>query len=272
MGALPLDKADSGAPCRGFAELHRDLWRLFMASPYVTFSLSMGLLFLVYHSRHMAILEGGGRLTTILYRFATQYVSAMIMATVISVALSGHGGKQGRPTLRGMDMAGDVALTVFAVVWRVTIGTLLLVIPGIYLMLRYSLAVPVTVIEGRRGSDAIERSGELMEGRYGAALLRYVLLLLLIAPPFVACVGFSLLLPEPIYRSLLAAMASFCFVVPFSLLATLLYADYRPDFCPPPPLGVAEAGKADLDPRFLLAAAAIAIYALFIWVLLPALA
>lgn len=47
------------------------------------------------------------------------------------------------------------------------IGFLLLIIPGIYLMLRFVLVSPAAVVEQRGGTRALARSGELVKGSYG---------------------------------------------------------------------------------------------------------
>lgn len=48
----------------------------------------------------------------------------------------------------------------------VVIGVILLIIPGIYLFVATSLAVPVLMLEGQRGMGAISRSMNLVSGRW----------------------------------------------------------------------------------------------------------
>jgi hypothetical protein len=55
------------------------------------------------------------------------------------------------------------------------IGMILLVIPGFYLMLRFSLIAPATVVERRGGMAALGRSGMLVKGAYGKLLLLFVI-------------------------------------------------------------------------------------------------
>src|SRR5471032_1345354 len=61
---------------------------------------------------------------------------------------------------------------------RVMVGTLLLIVPGILLALRYSLAIPVAVLEQCGVSDSLSRSATLTKGHRGRILLIYVLLLI----------------------------------------------------------------------------------------------
>lgn len=62
---------------------------------------------------------------------------------------------------------------------RVMIGFVLFVIPGILLMLRYSVAVPAAVLEDLKASAALKRSTSLTEGRRGEAFLILLLSFLL---------------------------------------------------------------------------------------------
>jgi hypothetical protein len=50
-------------------------------------------------------------------------------------------------------------------------GTLLFVVPGLIVFTRWSLAVPVIVLEGRPALAALRRSNELVRGRTGRVLL-----------------------------------------------------------------------------------------------------
>jgi hypothetical protein len=63
---------------------------------------------------------------------------------------------------------------------RVLLGTLFLIVPGILLALRYSLAIPVAVLEEAGVSDSLSRSGTLTKGHRGRILLVYFLLFVLI--------------------------------------------------------------------------------------------
>ena len=62
----------------------------------------------------------------------------------------------------------------------VGIGLLFLIIPGIYLTLRWSVAVPVAVLEQAGLRDAMSRSGELTKGSLGRIAVVYVLYIVLL--------------------------------------------------------------------------------------------
>jgi len=63
---------------------------------------------------------------------------------------------------------------------RIVGGLLLFIIPGIIMLRRYSLSVPVAVLENLKTRAALKRSRQLSEGSGGRILLVYVLMLALI--------------------------------------------------------------------------------------------
>jgi len=63
---------------------------------------------------------------------------------------------------------------------RVMLGLLLLIVPGVLLALRYSLTIPVAVLEETGVSASLSRSATLTKGHLGRILLVYFLLFALI--------------------------------------------------------------------------------------------
>ena len=63
---------------------------------------------------------------------------------------------------------------------RVMLGVLFLIFPGILLALRYSLAIPVAVLEETGVSASLSRSATLTKGHRGRILLVYLLLFVLV--------------------------------------------------------------------------------------------
>lgn len=63
---------------------------------------------------------------------------------------------------------------------RVVGGMMLLIVPGIIMLRRYSLSVPAAVLENLKTRAALKRSRQLSEGSGGRVLLVYVLMLALI--------------------------------------------------------------------------------------------
>jgi glycerophosphoryl diester phosphodiesterase family protein len=75
---------------------------------------------------------------------------------------------------------GELIIISINVGVRVLLGALLLIVPGVLLALRYSLAIPVAVLEETGVSDSLSRSATLTKGHRGRILLVYFLLFVLI--------------------------------------------------------------------------------------------
>jgi hypothetical protein len=67
-----------------------------------------------------------------------------------------------------------------AIIFLSALGLLACIVPGIYLMLRWSLAVPAAVLENVGLGQAMARSTTLIEGWYGRVFMIYLLYFLLI--------------------------------------------------------------------------------------------
>jgi len=70
----------------------------------------------------------------------------------------------------------------------IVVGTLLLIIPGIYFLGRYSVATQILIIEGCDAKEALARSKILTQGRIGSILLLLLLSLII-------SIGFVFLFP-----------------------------------------------------------------------------
>jgi hypothetical protein len=80
------------------------------------------------------------------------------------------------------------------VVVGVIAGTLAFVVPGIWLMIAWSVAIPAMLVEGKRGAKALGRSLELVRGRWWATLGRLLVAYILVSV-VTAAASFALLLP-----------------------------------------------------------------------------
>lgn len=110
----------------------------------------------------------------------------------------------------------------------VLIGLVFLIIPGIILMIRYALALPVVVLESARGMAALKRSQELVKGHWWGVLGRLIfvavvtgLLSMLIGLPFGAA-GDD---PTPLGQVMLAAAAGFLTVPLGAFYTYFMYRD-----------------------------------------------
>ena len=136
---------------------------------------------------------------------------------------------------------GGVIWLSIAVGFLVGLACLALIVPGILLMIRWSLAVPAKVLEDKSTGDAMSRSTELTKGNRGRIFVIWLLFVVL-------SIGFSLLLQWPIQvaagvsrqvalqnvavgwrvASLVATFISTCLVGPLATIAfSLVYYDER---------------------------------------------
>lgn len=139
------------------------------------------------------------------------------------------------------DKIAGVVLLSLAVGIAVGFGFIFLIVPGILLMLRWSLAVPAKVLEDRGVGDAMSRSSELTQGNRGRIFVIWILF-------FVLSLGATMLVQWPILMmagvagknsiqhaalgwqvaSQVAAFISECLVGPLGTIAfSLVYYDER---------------------------------------------
>ncbi len=148
-----------------------------------------------------------------------------------------------------MDSFSTVKNQIGGVIWLsmkvgflVGLACLALIVPGILLALRWSLAVPAKVLENKNSGDAMSRSAELTQGNRGRVFVIWFLFLVL-------SIGVSLLLQWPIQiaaggarglaalqhaavgwqvASLVATFMAQCLVGPLATIAfSLVYYDER---------------------------------------------
>jgi hypothetical protein len=76
----------------------------------------------------------------------------------------------------GLSVFLPAAAAVVLAALLTAIGFLLLVVPGIWLLVRLSVAAQAVVVEGRRGPDALARSAHVVLGRWWSTLGRLLAL------------------------------------------------------------------------------------------------
>jgi hypothetical protein len=117
----------------------------------------------------------------------------------------------------------------------VTLGLIVLIIPGIFLAVAWALCFPAALVEGRRGVGALRRSYQLVKGRwwpvFGALLVGIILVAIIsnilefivLAPTFFS----ESLLGEAILSGL-ASIVGFAVTTPLqAAIVTLVYFDQR---------------------------------------------
>jgi Membrane domain of glycerophosphoryl diester phosphodiesterase len=123
-------------------------------------------------------------LATMLLYLAASLVATAVMQAATTYAVSDLYLEQ--PTgissaySRVKGKVGRLVNVVLSVGIRVVGGFILFVIPGIIMVMRYSLAVPAAVLENVKTRDALKRSKALSQGSGGRVLTIYVLMLVLV--------------------------------------------------------------------------------------------
>ncbi|MCX7599016.1 MAG: hypothetical protein N2512_09145 [Armatimonadetes bacterium] len=111
-------------------------------------------------------------------------IGVALVYAALAVAVSRY--YLGRPVTVGDAYAcvvprlGPLLATWFLVFLAVAVGTLLCVIPGIYLGVVFAFAWPLVVLENRGPSDAMSRSQQLVSGYWGRVFLTMLLLSLIV--------------------------------------------------------------------------------------------
>ena len=89
----------------------------------------------------------------------------------------------------------DLVVAAIVTTLGLALGTLLLIVPGLLLMARWGLVVPLIVLEGTAWRTALSRSNELVRGRTWSVVGIFVVLTLIalaIAAPVTLVAGFVL--------------------------------------------------------------------------------
>ncbi len=142
--------------------------------------------------------------------------------------------------IRGMIFR--IALITFAIYLGIGLGLILLVIPGIYLALKWSLAIPSAVVEDLGLRESTDRSGVLTEGDKGRIFVVYFLFVVLTyivtlvwETPLLGMFGFRVsqlhTTMVPVWFTVGIAVGTFvtqCLVGPLLTIAlSLIYYDQR---------------------------------------------
>lgn len=175
---------------RSFSEIHRDVWRLVLQNPII-FVVLPAVVWLPtnYFLELWSAVDGLDEWQqTRRYLKLSQVANGVVGTLVSAVGLAALGeiGRGRAVTVgialkKGFDLWIGLVLIALHIALRVGLAFLLLVLPGIYLALRYALSAPVVAFEDIGGKKALERSAALMQGHYrrvflgvGAAGLLYV--------------------------------------------------------------------------------------------------
>jgi hypothetical protein len=179
------------------------------------------------------------------YVVTAPLVAAMIIHALLSAA-EGQAPSAGRSIMAGLDVFTPLFLAVLLAAAGISVGIALLVLPGIYLRVRWYFVAQSVVIDGRRGPDALRRSGELVRGTWWRVFAITLLVELIAALPAALIQQPLAVAAEAADRavfSLAGSIIAQLVATPFiAIVGTLLYFDLTarragtaPPPVPPPP-------------------------------------
>ncbi len=102
---------------------------------------------------------------------AISALSSYVLTTPLITAacafmVAGSAPTAGRAAIRAVETSTPLILTAILGAVGVAVGLFFLIIPGLYLFVRFYLFPQAVALEDRRGIDPLRRSGELTEGRW----------------------------------------------------------------------------------------------------------
>ncbi len=154
-------------------------------------------------------------------------ISAICVLALRSVA-AGNSPRARESLVKGFELFTPLLLAVVLAALGIALG-LLLIVPGIYLFVRWYFVPQVVVLEGTRGPEALSASGRLIQGAWwrSFALILLVNVVALVAAlvlgaPFSAAAESS----DRAVWSMIGQMLAGAITQPFgALYSTLLYFD-----------------------------------------------
>ena len=188
------------------------------------------------------------------YLIITPLITAMAVHAL--QALGARRNPSAREAITGgLEMFTPVFLAVMLAALGVAVGLLLLILPGIYLAIRWYFVPQAVILERARGAQALERSAVLVKGSWWRVFAIGLVASLIAAAAVSALAIPAALLAEAADRAVIALLISLLtdsLTAPFvAIVGTLLYFDLRarragvpdpgawpppqPDAPPPPP-------------------------------------
>ena len=159
-------------------------------------------------------------------------VGPLITAMVIHALLAVADGRRPKPApaiTSGLEAFRPIFLAVLLSAAGVILGFIAFILPGIYLAVRWYFVPQAAVVDNRRGTQALERSAELVSGQWWRVFGVLLLVLLTIGVAQSAIQAPFTVLAKSADSSaiwLLGTMVATSFTAPLeALMLTLLYFD-----------------------------------------------
>jgi hypothetical protein len=157
-------------------------------------------------------------------------INAICIHALRSVADGGRVGA-GRAIVEGFEAFAPIFFAILLAAIGIAIGLALLIVPGVYLAVRWYFVPQTVVLEGARAPEALERSGRLVQGFWWRTFGILIVANLIAAVPGVLLAAPLAAVAESTNRtvwSLAGSIGTEVITAPFlALLSTLLYYDLK---------------------------------------------
>jgi hypothetical protein len=168
--------------------------------------------------------------TVVSFLVVSPLITAICIHALRSVAAGGRPGAR-ESLVSGFEAFAPLFFAVLLAAVGIAIGLLALVLPGVYLAVRWFFVPQAVVIEGARGPAALTRSGEVVQGLWWrtfvlviVANLTATIASLLFTAPFAAIAAST----DRALWSMVGTICAETITTPFvALFATLLWYDLR---------------------------------------------
>jgi hypothetical protein len=168
--------------------------------------------------------------TVVRFLVVAPLITAICIYALRSVAEGGRPGA-GESFVSGFEAFTPLFLAVLLAAVGIAAGLLLLIVPGVYLAVRWFFVPQAVVLDGARGLQALSRSGEIVDGfwwrTFGLVIMVNLAALLpgiVLAAPFTAIASSS----DRAVWSMIGTMLAETVTTPFvALFSTFLYYDLR---------------------------------------------
>ena len=168
--------------------------------------------------------------TLVSFLVISPLITAICIHALRAVAAGGRPGA-GRAFVSGFEAFTPIFFAVLLAALGIALGLVLLVIPGIYLFVRWFFVPQAVVIEGARGPEALTRSSAVVQGFWWRTLGLVVLVnLAAILPAVVITAPFSSIADstDDAVWALVGTICAETVTAPFvALFSTFLYYDLR---------------------------------------------
>jgi hypothetical protein len=168
--------------------------------------------------------------TVVTFLVVTPIVTAICIHALRSVAAGERIGA-GKAFVSGFEAFTPLFFAVLLAALGIAVGFLLLVLPGVYLAVRWFFVPQTVVIDAARGPDALTRSSEVVRGFWWRTFGLVVLINLAVAiPAFVLSAPFTAIATstDEAVWALIGSIVAESVTAPFAaLFSTLLFYDLK---------------------------------------------